>query len=77
MFDVHVLQYHTNISVTAKLSWFVYIYSYSTFVPVFKIKRHKRANVARASGFLMVKILNKCILIILVNNLCLDKQRNI
>ena len=45
----------------------------STFVNVFKID----ASAVRACGVLMVKILNKCILSILVYNLFLDRQRNI
>ena len=49
----------------------------STFVSVFTIKRPMGARASRARGVLMVKILNKCILSILVYNLFLDRQRNI
>jgi len=42
-----------------------------------KIKRHEDAGVAKAHGVLMVKILNKCILSILVYNPFIDNQRNI
>ena len=48
-----------------------------TFVSVFTIKRPKGAGAARVRGVLMVKILNKCILSISVNNLFLNRQRNI
>jgi len=41
------------------------------------IKRHPGTIVSKARDVLMVKILNKCILSILVYNLFLDKQRNI
>ena len=41
----------------------------STIVSVFKIKRPKGANAARARGFFMVKILNKCTQSIFVYNL--------
>jgi len=40
------------------------------------IKRPKGASAVIARGVLMVRILNKCILIILVYNLFLDRQRN-
>ena len=48
-------------------------YSWSTFVSVFMIKRPMGVSAARARGVLMVKILNKCILSILVYNL-LNRQ---
>ena len=51
--------------------------SQSTCVGVFTIKRPKCASAARASGVLMVKMLNKCNLSTLVYNLFLDRQRNI
>jgi len=41
------------------------------------IKRPKGARAARAFGVLMVKMLNKCILNILVYNQFLDRQRNL
>jgi len=41
------------------------------------MKRPMGASAARARCVLMVKILNKCILSILVYNLVLDRQRNI
>jgi len=41
------------------------------------IKRPKGANAAIAHGVFIVKILNKCILSILVYILFLDRQRNI
>ena len=43
--------------------------SQSTFVSVFTIQTHKGASAANVRGVLMVKILNKCILSILVYNL--------
>ena len=43
--------------------------SLSIFVSVFTIKRSMGASVARARELVMVKILNKCILSILVYNL--------
>jgi len=43
--------------------------SLSTFVSVFKIKRSRGASAARSRGVLIVKILNKCILIISGYNL--------
>ena len=48
--------------------------SQSTFVSVFTIKMPKGVSATRASGVLMVNILNKCILSILVYNLFLDRQ---
>jgi len=41
------------------------------------IKRPKGASAARVCGVLMIKILNKCILSILVYNLFLDRQHAI
>ena len=53
-------------------------YSWSTFVSVFTIKRPKdAASAVRACGILLVKILNKCILSILIHSLFLDRQRNV
>jgi len=49
-----------------------YIIVKSTFVNVFTIKRPKGAIAARSRGVLMVNIINKCILSILVYNLCLN-----
>ena len=51
--------------------------SESTFVSGFTIKMPNGASATRARGVLMVKILNTCILSILVYNLFLDRQRNI
>ena len=52
-------------------------YSWSTLVSVVTIKKSKGARAARARGVLMVKILNNCILSILVYNLFLVRQCNI
>ena len=41
-----------------------------------RFRRYKGASAAWARGVLMVKILNKCVLSILVYNLFLDRQRN-
>jgi len=46
----------------------------STFAGVFTIKGSKGASAARAFVVLMLKILNKCILRILVYNLFSDRQ---
>jgi len=51
---------------------FLYVLVNSIFVSVFTIKRLKGENDGRAHGVLMVKILNKCILSILVYNLFLN-----
>jgi len=63
---------YSPIRFTNYLGWFLVIVK-STFVSVFKIYRSKGTSSARAGGVLMVKILNKCILSILVYNLYLDR----
>ena len=68
-----ILRLHICLSFTIRFCIYIIysysIYSKSTVGSVFTIKRHKGASAARARGLLMVKTLNKCILISLVSNL--------